>query len=147
MGLFNSSKHRRLLPPPRRLSEKKKTFNMKDLLILAFLATSAVCVIGRPQIYRSAEGDVMMSDEEALEVYGIIDMIPGVGDLIEKLKPLIMEKIAILMDPNMTMQEKIQAIMNVVKEHAGDIVQIVGDFGLKVIIQTILPGIIASLGR
>ena len=35
----------------------------------------------------------MMSDEEALEVYGIIDMIPGVGDLIEKLKPLIMEKI------------------------------------------------------
>merc|ERR1711872_459314 len=99
------------------------------------------------QFYRSAEGDFMMSDEEALEVYGIIDMVPGVGELIEKLKPLIMEKIAILMDPNMSFQEKVQAIMNTVKEHAGEIVQIVGDFGLKVIIQTILPGIIASLGR
>merc|ERR1712033_27554 len=134
----NSRKIRHHIPASSQV-RKKKPFIMKDLLILAFLAASAVCVLGRPQFYRSAEGDVMMSDEEALEVYGIIDMIPGVGDLIEKLKPLIMEKIAILMDPNMTMQEKIQAIMNVVKEHAGDIVQIVyvGDFGLKVIIQTI----------
>merc|ERR1712002_963796 len=143
MGIY--CKLRRQLPPSSQAL--KKTSIMKDLLILAFLATSAVCVLGRPQFYRSAEGDVMMSDEEALEVYGIIDMIPGVGELIEKLKPLIMEKIAILMDPNMSFQEKVQAIMNVVKEHAGEIVQIVGDFGLKVIIQTILPGIIASLGR
>merc|ERR1711875_24159 len=142
----NFCKLRRPLPPSSQALKKPSI--MKDLLILAFLAASAVCVLGHPQFYvRSAEGDIMMSDEEALEVYGIIDMIPGVGEMIEKLKPIIMEKVAILLDPNMNMGEKIQAIMNTVKEHAGEIVKIVGDFGLKVIIQTILPGIIASLGR
>ena len=31
---------------------------------------------------------------------------------------------AILLDPNMNMGEKIQAIMNTVKEHAGEIVKV-----------------------
>merc|ERR1711875_77029 len=142
----NISKLRRHLPSFSQALQKN--VNHEGSLDFGFLATSALCVLGRPQFYvRSAEGDIMMSDEEALEVYGIIDVIPGVGEMIEKLKPIIMEKVAILLDPNMNMGEKIQAIMNTVKEHAGEIVKIVGDFGLKVIIQTILPGIIASLGR
>merc|ERR1711970_1385749 len=100
----------------------------------------------RPVIEENFES-IVLSDDEAKEAYGILDLIPGVGELIEKLRPLIEEKIQILLDPNMDMNQKIYQIIEVCKQHAPEIVKIVGDFGLKVIIQTILPGIIASMGR
>merc|ERR1711970_962028 len=120
-----------------------QTFKMKQML-LAFLAVSALAVAtGSP--FRSPVEDVILAEED-LQKYGIIDLIPGIGDLIAKLKPLIQEKIDILLDPNMGLNEKVNAIMAVCRAHAPEIVKIVGDFGLKVIIQTILPGIIASMG-
>merc|ERR1739838_561872 len=119
---------------------------MKQIL-LAALAVSALCMATAAPFREYAIDSVVMTDEEAKEAYGIMDLIPGVGELIEKLRPLIEEKIQILLDPNMDLQQKIHAIVEVCKQHAPQLVQIVGDFGLKVIIQTILPGIIASMGR
>merc|ERR1711921_42341 len=122
------------------------TIKMKQIL-LAALAVSALCVATAAPFRDATIDSMVMTDEEAKEAYGIMDLIPGVGELIEKLRPLIEEKIQILLDPNMDMQQKVHAIIEVCKQHAPQIVQIVGDFGLKVIIQTILPGIIASMGR
>merc|ERR1712168_16090 len=122
------------------------TIKMKQML-LAALAVSALCVATAAPFRDAGIASIVLSDEEAKEAYGIMDLIPGVGELIEKLRPLIEEKIQILLDPNMDMNEKIHQSIEVCKQHAPEIVKIVGDFGLKVIIQTILPGIIASMGR
>lgn len=117
---------------------------MKQML-LAFLAVSALCVAtGSP--FRSPVEDLILNDADLQQYGGILDLIPGVGDLIEKLKPIIMEKVVVLLDPNMDLNQKVAVIMDICKQHAGDITKIVGDFGLKIIIQTILPGLIASMG-
>merc|ERR1712080_614330 len=116
------------------------------------LAVSALCVAtaqpGEPaaRAFRSDMADFELTEDEGETYAGILDLIPGVKGLIEKLMPLIQQKIDILLDPNMPMNEKVEAIMQVCKDHAGEIVKIVGDFGLKVIIQSILPGIINSMG-
>jgi len=117
---------------------------MKQML-LAFLAVSALS-LATSAPFRSPTEDLILTDKEVEQYGSIIDLIPGIGGLIEKLKPLIMEKIQILLDPNMDLNQKVHAIMEVCREHAPEIVQIVGDFGLKIIVQTILPGIIASMG-
>merc|ERR1712212_42836 len=87
-----------------------------------------------------------LEDIKDLDLYGLIDLFPGIGKLIEDLKPIIQEKVDILLDPNLTMQEKVKAIVDVCKSHADQLIKIVGDFGLNAIIKTILPGIIAAMG-
>merc|ERR1712243_334468 len=115
---------------------------------VAFLAISAVCAIDAKSLFRDPTADMVLTEDQLAQYGGILDLIPGVGDLIQKLTPIIQAKIGVLLDPNIPQNEKIQQIMEVCKEHAGEIVQIFGDFGLKIIIQQILPGIIAgSMGR
>merc|ERR1712243_236243 len=114
---------------------------------VAFLAISAVCVIDAKSLFRDPTADMELTAEQVAQYGGILDLIPGVGDLIQKLTPIIQQKIGILLDPNIPQNEKIQQIMEVCKEHAGEIIQIVGDFGLKIIINRFCPGIIGSMGR
>jgi len=117
---------------------------MKYILV-AFLAVSAISAVTASP-FRDPTADIVLTDEEVEQYGGILDLIPGIKGVIEKLMPLIKEKIDILLDPNMGMNEKVNAIVQVCKDHASEIVKVVGDFGLKVIIQSILPGIIASIG-
>merc|ERR1719193_1668631 len=81
-------------------------------MLLAFLAVSALS-LATSAPFRSPTEDLILTDKEVEQYGSIIDLIPGIGGLIEKLKPLIMEKIQILLDPNMDFNQKVQAIMKV----------------------------------
>merc|ERR1712168_763528 len=120
---------------------------MKQML-LAALAVSALCVATAAPFRDAgiASRVAELTDEEANEAYGLMELIPGVSDMIEKLRPVIEENFQILLDPNMDMNQKINEIMKVCLQRAPEVVAVVGDFGLKVIVQAILPGIIAAMG-
>merc|ERR1712168_972106 len=121
------------------------TIKMKQML-LAALAVSALCVATAAPFRDAAIASRVaeLTDEEANEAYGLMELIPGVFDMIEKLRPVIEENFQILLDPNMN--QKINEIMKVCLQRAPEVVAVVGDFGLKVIVQAILPGIIAAMG-
>merc|ERR1712112_152546 len=124
------------------LGFSSSTIKMKQML-LAALAVSALCVATAAP-FRDA--GIELTDEEANKAYGLMELIPGVFDMIEKLRPVIEENFQILLDPNMDMNQKINEIMKVCLQRAPEVVAVVGDFGLKVIVQAILPGIIAAMG-
>merc|ERR1712142_170056 len=123
------------------------TIKMKQML-LAALAVSALCVATAAPFRDAAIASRVaeLTDEEANEAYGLMELIPGVFDMIEKLRPVIEENFEILLNPNMDLNEKINQIIGVCLKRSPEVVAVVGDFGLKVIVQAILPGIIASLG-
>merc|ERR1712154_584366 len=123
------------------------TIKMKQMLLAAF-AVSALCVATAAPFRDAAIASRVaeLTDEEANEAYGLMELIPGVFDMIEKLRPVIEENFQILLDPNMDMNQKINEIMKVCLQRAPEVVAVVGDFGLKVIVQAILPGIIAAMG-
>merc|ERR1712126_11634 len=121
------------------------TIKMKQML-LAALAVSALCVATAAPFRDATIANRALTDEEANEAYGLMELIPGVFDMIEKLRPVIEENFQILLDPNMDMNQKINEIMKVCLQRAPEVVAVVGDFGLKVIVQAILPGIIAAMG-
>merc|ERR1712142_166657 len=121
------------------------TIKMKQML-LASLAVSALCVATAAPFRDAAIDSIVLTDEEANEAYGLMELIPGVFDMIEKLRPVIEENFQILLDPNMDLNQKINEIIKVCVQRSPEVVAVVGDFGLKVIVQAILPGIIAALG-
>merc|ERR1711931_317280 len=120
---------------------------MKQML-LAALAVSALCVATAAPFRDAAIASRVaeLTDEEANEAYGLMELIPGVFDMIEKLRPVIEENFQILLDPNMDLNQKINEIIKVCVQRSPEVVAVVGDFGLKVIVQAILPGIIAAMG-
>merc|ERR1711915_776730 len=124
-------------------SERNRKDKKMKLFLIAFLAVAAVGVVTSMPFRME---DVEVTDEMA-QYGGLLDLIPGVNDLIKKLTPIILEKLPILLDPNMDPNEKVNAIMEVVRDHAGDLVQILGDFGMKLISQAILAGPMGGLGR
>merc|ERR1711872_139991 len=123
------------------------TIKMKQML-LAALAVSALCVATAAPFRDAAIASRVaeLTDEEANEAYGLMELIPGVFDMIEKLRPVIEENFQILLDPNMDLNQKINEIIKVCVQRSPEVVAVVGDFGLKVIVQAILPGIIAAMG-
>merc|ERR1712212_284740 len=121
------------------------TIKMKQML-LAALAVSALCVATAKPFRDPVIDSIVMTDEEANQAYGLMELIPGVFDMIEKLRPVIEENFEILLDPNMDLNQKINEIIGVCLKRSPEVVAVVGDFGLKVIVLAILPGIIASLG-
>merc|ERR1711931_76739 len=127
------------------LGFSSSTIKMKQML-LAALALSALCVATAAPFRDAAIDSIVLTDEEANEAYGLMELIPGVFDMIEKLRPVIEENFQILLDPNMDLNQKISEIMKVCLQRAPEVVAVVGDFGLKVIVQAILPGIIAAMG-
>merc|ERR1711872_807214 len=90
------------------------TIKMKQML-LAALAVSALCVATAAPFRDAAIASRVaeLTDEEANEAYGLMELIPGVFDMIEKLRPVIEENFQILLDPNMDMNQKINEIMKV----------------------------------
>merc|ERR1712168_1120543 len=100
----------------------------------------------RPSPIQRSYGGHDSSDEEVAQYAGIIDLIPGVANVIQQLVPVMQEQMTILIDPNMDFNAKVGEMMKVCVQHAPEIVQVVGDFGLKVIVQAVLPGIIAAFG-
>merc|ERR1711872_115390 len=127
------------------LGFSSSTIKMKQML-LAALALSALCVATAAPFRDAAIDSIVLTDEEANEAYGLMELIPGVFDMIEKLRPVIEENFQILLDPNMDLNQKINEIIKVCVQRAPEVVAVVGDFGLKVIVQAILPGIIAAMG-
>merc|ERR1712243_339178 len=89
--------------PPSPSGKKTKGQKMK-LFLIAFLAVAAVGVVTSMPFRME---DVQVTDEMA-QYGGILDLIPGVGDLIKKLTPIILEKLPILLDPNMAPQRESQ---------------------------------------
>jgi len=119
---------------------------MKQML-MAFLAVSALSLAtSAPAPFKDPTADMILSDEEVAQYAGIIDLIPGVANVIQQLVPVMQEQMTILIDPNMDFNAKVGEMMKVCVQHAPEIVQVVGDFGLKVIVQAVLPGIIAAFG-
>merc|ERR1712121_328362 len=129
------------------LGFSSSTIKMKQML-LAALAVSALCVATAAPFRDAAIASRVaeLTDEEANEAYGLMELIPGVFDMIEKLRPVIEENFQILLDPNMDLNQKINEIIKVCVQRSPEVVAVVGDFGLKVIVQAILPGIIAAMG-
>merc|ERR1712121_146468 len=101
-----------------RHTQRTERTKMK-LFLISFLAVAAVGVVTSMPFRME---DVEVTDQMA-QYGGILDLIPGVGDLIKKLTPIILEKLPILLDPNMAPNEKVNAIMEVVRDHAGDLAQ------------------------
>merc|ERR1711962_231260 len=127
------------------LDFSSSNIKMKQMLFAA-LAVSALCVATAKPFRDPVIDSIVMTDEEANQAYGLMELIPGVFDMIEKLRPVIEENFEILLDPNMDLNQKINEIIGVCLKRSPEVVAVVGDFGLKVIVQAILPGIIASLG-
>merc|ERR1712215_644032 len=79
---------------------KKKPFKMKQML-MAFLAVSALSLAtSAPAPFKDPTADMILSDEEVAQYAGIIDLIPGVANVIQQLVPVMQEQMTILIDPN-----------------------------------------------
>merc|ERR1712142_1380138 len=107
----------------------KKTLKMKQML-MAFLAVSALSLAtSAPAPFKDPTAEMILSDEEVAQYAGIIDLIPGVANVIQQLVPVMQEQATILIDPNMDFNTKVGEMMKVCVQHAPEIVQVVGDFG------------------
>merc|ERR1711909_91342 len=90
-------------------TEKNRKDKKMKLFLIAFLAVAAVGVVTSMPFRME---DVEVTDEMA-QYGGLLDLVPGVSDLIKKLTPIILEKLPILLDPNMGPQRESQ------RDHGG----------------------------
>jgi len=80
------------------------------------------------------------------ETYGIIDIATILPGLISDLKPVVMKYIAILLDGNLSINEKLNQIWDHTKDSMIPIIQVVGKTAAKEILKQVVIAAAAALG-
>merc|ERR1719334_885647 len=81
------------------------------------------------------------------EAYGIIDIITVLPGLIRDFKPILEKYASIVLDPSLTVKEKVTAIWEETKDNMIPIIKIVGKMAAKEILKQLVIAAAASLGR
>merc|ERR1712243_169094 len=134
---------------------KMKLFFVLALVVMSFGGLNAA-VIPEDMELTAAKRGILADDEIAKiilevvvesEAYGIMDIITHLPGLIADLKPVLAKYASIILDPSLSVSEKVTQIWEHTKDSMVPIIKVVGKTAAKEILKQLVIAAAAALGR